>query len=198
MENPLFVDDSRTGNPWISIAATRARSSGPCFWIKPPKLRPVQGWYEAEIPIWIQMLLEGNPQSFWKYFLRGTWIHRQHTHIYLYIYTVHHICMRLYWCIVPFYAVHCLSRRCKKAFNTENVKHVLELRGRHTWEWYGLIICIYTCTHLTGSLFQNWNCSPHASSMNYDLLFEKNINRPTEDHIIHIVYVIYIYICNYM
>ena len=74
MENPLFVDDSRTGNPWISIAATRARSSGPCFWIKPPKLRPVQGWYEAEIPIWIQMLLEGNPQSFWKYFLRGTWI----------------------------------------------------------------------------------------------------------------------------
>ena len=123
-------------------------------------------------------------------------------HTYIYIYTVHHICMRLYWCIVPFYAVHCLSRRCKKAFNTENVKHVLELRGRHTWEWYGLIICIYTCTHLTGSLFQNWNCSPHASSMNYDLLFEKNINRPTEDHIIHIVYVIYIYtyviICNYV
>ena len=24
-----------------------ARSFGPCFWITPPKLRPVQGWYEA-------------------------------------------------------------------------------------------------------------------------------------------------------
>lgn len=24
-----------------------SRSLGPCFWIKPPKLRPVQGWYEA-------------------------------------------------------------------------------------------------------------------------------------------------------
>lgn len=47
----IFPADGRHGIATIAFLASLGmftRSSGPCFWIKPPKLRPVQGWYEEE------------------------------------------------------------------------------------------------------------------------------------------------------